>query len=188
MRRLTIHRSDTGPTQFLDGTQIWGEVAPGTVEDGVGPAGPAPRLIVRSERAVTDAESAFAAWSDAGWRAFDAAVTELLEQNKSPLLLWPGPGSVLSDAVSTLSFARRQPRVGLVIDPVAWITPAMAPDAEDHLARFAQALLACPAVACVVVRACEPGGMDAATVAKTLQPLAEHAGHVAAIEADLARI
>lgn len=188
MRRLTIHRSDTGPTQFLHGAQVWGEVAPGTVEAGVGPTGTAPRLIVRSERAVTDAESAFAAWSDAGWRAFDTAVAELLEQTDTPLLLWPGPGSVLSDAVSTLSFARRQPRVGLVIDPVAWITPAMAPDAEDHLARFAQALVVCPAVACVVMRACESGGMDAAAVASTLKPLAEHAGHVAASERDLVRI
>lgn len=174
MRRLTIEAGPEGPARLLESGLPWATVLPGLLETGTDLSGAdrqAPRLIVRSGRDVTDAESAFASWSDAGWRAFDDAAAALLDESVAPVLIWPGAGSVLSDAVSTLSFARRQPGVGLMADPVAWIGASMAKDAEDHLARFAQAMAACPTVACVVVRPCEHGGLDTGVVAAALSPL-----------------
>lgn len=187
MRRLTIHESSTAPTRLLHNSTLWAEVLPATIESDPGfpPTNPtAPRLIVRSHRAVTDAESAFAAWSSAGWEAFDAGVARVLDGASVPVLIWPGPGSMLSDAISTLSFARRQPGVGLVIDPVAWISASMHENASEHLARFARALLGCPTVACVVVRPCAGAGLDLGSVASALDPLVRRVGVVATTESD----
>jgi hypothetical protein len=188
MRRVTIDdptATGDAPTMLRDGPEIWGVLAPGTLEDAadatVRPDGP--RLVVVSARPVTDAESAFAGWSGAGWRAFESGVAALLESADRPLVVWPRAGSVLSDAVSTLSFARKHAGVGLLIDPVAWLTPAMEPDAPDHLARFAQALTLCETVVGVVVR---PGaGLDASAVAGPLRPLLDRVGVAVGRASDL---
>lgn len=165
----------------------------GRLEDGVGQyAVQTPRLVVRSGRdadAAGDAESAFAAWSGASWGAFDAAAAGLARSAESAgvaPVIWAGAGSVLSDAVSTLSFARRQPGVRLLVDPVAWVTASMAKDAEDHLARFAQALGLCGSLDAVVVRPMQLGaGLDVGRVAGILRPLLEQVGTAVGTEPDL---
>lgn len=165
----------------------------GRLEDGVGEhAVQTPRLVVRSGRdadAAADAESAFAAWSGASWGAFDAAAAGLARSAESAgvvPVIWAGAGSVLSDAVSTLSFARRQPGVRLLVDPVAWVTASMAKDAEDHLARFAQALGLCGSLEGVVVRPMPlGGGLDAGRVAGILRPLLEQVGTAVGTGPDL---
>jgi hypothetical protein len=196
MRRVTIPEPSTSPTNhphaavFLCEGAVWGVLHPDTLEsaDGFGvPAGPAPRLIVRSERVTDDAETAFAAWSGAGWRAFDARVARLVAESGVTPVVWPGSGSVLSDAVSTLSFVRKGTGAKVLVDPVAWITPAMAKDAADHLGRFTQALGMCEAgvVEGVVVRACPAAGLAAAEVGRILRPLVERVGTAVGSEQDL---
>lgn len=199
MRRVTIPKPCTSPTNhphaavFLCEGAVWGVLHPATLEsaDGYGvPAGPAPRLIVRSERVTDDAEAAFAAWSGAGWRAFDERVARLVAESGVTPVVWPGPGSVLSDAVSTLSFVRKRTGAKVLADPVAWITPAMAKDAADHLGRFTQALGMCEpgeggGVEGVVVRACPAAGLAAAEVGRILRPLVERVGTAVGSDRDL---
>lgn len=199
MRRITIHQPSTSlprttqtALELREIDALWATVHPETLEDLHARSttaseleSAAPRLILRSGAEIDDAAAAFASWSGAGWAAFEDAVRALVEPNPS-ILIWPGAGSVLSDAVSTLSFARRHDQIGLVIDPVAWITDAMAADAPDHLARFASALALCATVRAVVIRPCEPGGMPAAQVGAILRPLAERAGSAIGTAEDLA--
>jgi hypothetical protein len=196
MRRVTIPEPSTFPANhphaavFLCEGAVWGVLHPDTLEsaDGFGvPAGLAPRLIVRSERVTDDAETAFAAWSGAGWRAFDERVARLVAESGVTPVVWPGPGSVLSDAVSTLSFVRKGTGAKVLADPVAWVTPAMGKDAADHLGRFTQALGMCEAgvVEGVVVRACPAAGLAAAEVGRILRPLVERVGTVVGSELDL---
>lgn len=193
MRRVTIPEPSTEHPHagvFLCEGAVWGVLHPDTLEsaDGFGvPAGPAPRLIVRSERATDDAETAFAAWSGAGWRAFDERVARLVAESGVTPVVWPGPGSVLSDAVSTLSFVRKGTGARVLVDPVAWITPAMAKDAADHLGRFTQALGMCELglIEGVVVRAYPRAGLTAAEVGRILRPLVERVGTAVGSNRDL---
>lgn len=203
MRRITIHEPSPilppaarPALELREPDALWAVVHPETLEDlHARAAAPAdlrptpPRLVIRSagpaKAETDDAAAAFASWSNAGWTALEDAVRAIIEPNPTPTLLWPGRGSVLSDAVSTLSFARRHERVGLVIDPVAWITNAMAADAPDHLDRFASALTLCGSIRAVVIRACETGGMPAAQVGAILRPLAERAGSAIGTAEDL---
>lgn len=182
---------------------MWARLHPGTIETLEhleSATDEAPRLVVRSERVMDDAESAFASWSGAGWRAFDEAIARLATVRGTVPVIWPGPGSVLSDAVSTLGFLRKRTGVRLLADPVAWITEAMAKDAPDHLHRFAQALMACEdgAIEGVVLRGCPAAGLPAVGgmgekeiggggVGQILRPLIERVGTVAGSEADLSR-
>jgi hypothetical protein len=196
MRRVIIPEPSTPPTKhrhaavFMCEGAVWGVLHPATLEtaDGFGvPAGPAPRLIVRSERFTDDAEAAFAAWSGAGWRAFDERVARLVAESGVTPVVWPGPGSVLSDAVSTLSFVRKGTGVKVLADPVAWITPGMAKDAADHLGRFTQAMGMCEpdAIEGVMVRACPAAGLPAAEVGRILRPLVERVGTAVGLDSDL---
>ncbi len=197
---VVIHGSPTDLARPLRLVEVsgglerdWGTVPAGRLEDGVGEhAVQTPRLVVRSGRdadAGGDAESAFAAWSGASWGAFDAAAAGLVRSVESAgvaPVIWTGTGSVLSDAVSTLTFARRQPGVRLLVDPVAWVTASMAKDAEDHLARFAQALGLCGSLDAVVVRPMPLGaGLDVGRVAGILRPLLELVGTAVGTGPDL---
>lgn len=196
MRRVTIPEPSTSHTNhphaavFLCEGAVWGHLHPDTLETADGftvAAGTAPRLIVRSERVTDDAEAAFAAWSGAGWRAFDERVARLVAESGVTPVVWPGPGSVLSDAVSTLSFVRKGTGVKVLADPVGWITTAMAKDAVDHLGRFTQALGICEpdAIVGVVVRACPAAGLAAAEVGQILRPLVERVATAVGSDRDL---
>lgn len=192
MRRVIIvppTADQSHPTELRCENRLWAVVETTLLEE-TGPMGPldAPRRVVRSGNPVTDAESAFASWSGAAWKRFDEAAQRLLDSGGPTPVVWPGSGSVLSDAVSTLSFARRQPAIGLLLDPVAWISDSMAKDAQDHLARFAGALTLCDTVEGVVVRPCVPADLDAAAVAQALRPLLDRVGTVVATLDDLAAI
>lgn len=183
MRPLTIHQpSRDAPRELHDGASLWGIIPPETLET-IDPATlaaiPGPRLILHSQQSVSDAASALATWSPAARKAFDHAVARVVDAAAPrTVILWPGPGSVLSDAVSTLSFARRQTGAGLLIDPVAWITPPMIPDAPDHLARIADALLLCENIDAVVVRPLRDSTHPPETIALALAPLTARVGLV----------
>ncbi len=172
---------------------MWARLHPGTLEtlerfDAV--TEETPRLVVRSQRATDDAEGAFASWSGAGWRDFDDAIARLRDIRGTIPVVWPGPGSVLSDAVSTLGFLRKRIGVRLLADPVAWITGTMAKDAPDHLRRFSQALAMAEdgGIEGVVVRACPVAGLTGGGVGgvgQILRPLIERVGTVVGAEHDL---
>lgn len=185
---LTIHTLSTGHHELRADNAPWAVLAPEALPDltpdTLATLPPAPNILIRAARPITpspdaesDAESAFAAWSRASWDSFDTSLAALTASTTRPLILWTNAGAMLSDAVSTLSFARRQPAVGLMVDPVAWLTPAMLKDAPDHLARFAQALTLCESIDAVVLRPL-PGDPDATRAQAALAPLLSKAARV----------
>lgn len=185
---LTIHTQSTGHQELRADTTPWAVLAPAALPDltpdTLAALPPAPNILLRAARPTTpspdaqsDAESAFAAWSRASWDSFDASLAALTASTTRPLILWTNAGAMLSDAVSTLSFARRQPAVRLMVDPVAWLTPSMLKDAPDHLARFAQALTLCESIDAVVLRAI-PNDHDADRARSALAPLLANAARV----------
>lgn len=170
MRRVTVHEpSTTGPQTgrppvLREGDRVWAPVAAGSLETGIEMPAPqpheAPFVVVRTGSAVTDAETSFASWSPAAWARLEDALTALHHAHPGhAVALWPGAGSVISDAVSALSFSRKHADVPLLADPCAWVTEAMRPDAHDHLTRFAHALTLCESLVGVVVRPV-PGVLD----------------------------
>lgn len=170
-------------TVITAGVEPWGVSPSRPIEDStdLSVLPDAPRIILRSRQPVDDAESSFASWSSAGWERFESLVTDVsaalrAARPTTQLLLWPGPGSVLSDGVSTLSFARKHPGIGLIAEPAAWITPAMLRDAEDHLRRFAQALSLCESLEAVAMSAVP--GLDPAACETLLAPAIERAGAI----------
>ncbi|GJQ28149.1 MAG: hypothetical protein HBSAPP03_00330 [Phycisphaerae bacterium] len=81
------------------------------------------------------------AWMPTARRAFEAALgpwDELAAQGRAAL--WPMAEGVISDIPSTLSFLRARSGWGLVLEPAAMMTAGMRPEAEDHVARLAEAL------------------------------------------------
>ncbi|MGV6814001.1 MAG: hypothetical protein ACWA5W_03210, partial [Phycisphaerales bacterium] len=98
-----------------------------------------------------------AGWTQDGWGAFDHQFARLREQLKthgSTLIIEPTSSGMLSDAISTCAWARRQigsdeqstDRRGwsLMIDPVGWLVESMLIDASDHLRRFNELCVECP--------------------------------------------
>lgn len=77
-------------------------------------------------------------WSQDSWEPFNAAIESLWKQAKAlstQLVILPGAGGRLSDAICTLSWATAHPDIPLLIDPIRWLTPSMMPDLTDHLIR-----------------------------------------------------
>lgn len=195
MQRLRLIEHSTSTIRFVEqhNDMMWGVAPATTIEGGITEAAitslpDTPRVLLRSTRPVEDAASSFATWSNAGWESFEEQLRTATNAAGScrpdaKALLWPGVGSMLSDGVSTLSFARKHPAIGLVIDPVAWLTESMRTDAEDHLSRFAQAMSLCESLDAIIVRAVASDGtlpgIDALAVETLLTPAIERAGVVA---------
>jgi hypothetical protein len=77
-------------------------------------------------------------WSQDSWEPFNDAIESLRNQANAvntKLVILPGAGGRLSDAICTLSWATAHPDIPLLIDPVRWLTPSMMPDLTDHLIR-----------------------------------------------------
>lgn len=66
------------------------------------------------------------------------AMLPVLDDLDARLKLRPGLGLVLSDPHSVTAFIEKlgSPRVEILVDPVAMLTPEMAEHAEDHLPRL----------------------------------------------------
>ncbi len=96
---------------------------------------PGPPLVFRSgppgEGVIPWGAAARSAWLHASDRL--AAL--------GPAWVHPRAGDVLSDAPGVLSFLNQRPRFGLFLEPAALLAPAMLPQAPEHLARIAAALL-----------------------------------------------
>lgn len=96
-----------------------------------------------------------ARWSSDSWEPFNEAVVkafDLAEKDGSKLVVLPGAGGRLSDAVCTVSWSVSHAEVGLLLDPVGWLTPSMMRDLNDHLIRFASVCMEIPNVWGVVLR------------------------------------
>ncbi len=79
-------------------------------------------------------------WSQDSWEPFNTAIQTLITQaqtTNTQLVILPGAGGRLSDAICTLSWATTHPDIPLLINPIGWLTPSMMPDLTDHLIRSA---------------------------------------------------
>jgi hypothetical protein len=81
-------------------------------------------------------------WTRAGWDALRAGLERWRRASQAPVLLRPAAGCVLGDPQSCLTFVREGPPagVGLLLDPVSMLTPAMLNDLPEHLERCCSAL------------------------------------------------
>ena len=96
-----------------------------------------------------------AQWSQDSWGPFNEAVEELITVAASKdcqLVILPGAGGRLSDAICTVTWANAHPDIPLLIDPVRWLTPSMMTDLSDHLIRSASLCLEIPNIWGVVLR------------------------------------
>ena len=96
-----------------------------------------------------------AQWSLDSWEPFNAAVEELVvlaSSKDTQLVILPGAGGRLSDAICTVTWANAHPDIPLLIDPARWLTPSMMTDLNDHLIRSASLCQEIPNIWGVVVR------------------------------------
>ena len=84
-------------------------------------------------------EDLLAQWSPDSWEPFNTqaqVIKQLAAASSTELIILPGAGGRLSDAICTASWAHTHQEFGLLIDPVGWLTPSMMTDLSDHLIRF----------------------------------------------------
>ncbi len=96
-----------------------------------------------------------AQWSQDSWEPFNEAVEELVAlaaSKNTQLVILPGAGGRLSDAICTVTWANAHPDIPLLIDPARWLTPSMMTDLSDHLIRSASLCLEIPKIWGVVLR------------------------------------
>ncbi len=104
-------------------------------------------------------------WTGQGWSQFaslcDRLRPRLTELGRS-VLFRPHASHVLSDPRSCLTFfnERDTPTLGLLLDPVAMLTPSMLADAPDHLDRILGTLVSHPATRAVILTDAAPSGED----------------------------
>lgn len=86
-------------------------------------------------------EADLPAWLPKARAAFEASLApwDALAAGR-PVAIWPVSDGAISDIPSTLTFLRGRPAWGLVLDPASLLTPDMTANAEEHLARIAEAL------------------------------------------------
>ncbi len=96
-----------------------------------------------------------ARWSSDSWEPFNEAVVKaagVAREHGTELVVLPGAGGRLSDAVCTVSWSVSHSDVGILLDPVGWLTPSMMRDLNDHLIRFASVCQEIPNIWGVVLR------------------------------------
>lgn len=121
-----------------------------------------PTLIVPcGQHSQTDPEPSaelLSMWSEDSWEPFNSSVETLINHatsNQTELVILPGVGGRLSDAICTASWSNSHPEVPLLIDPIRWLTPSMLKDLEDHMIRFASTCNELPNIWGVVLRSFE---------------------------------
>ncbi|MFK7758820.1 MAG: hypothetical protein AB8C13_02605 [Phycisphaerales bacterium] len=100
-----------------------------------------------------------AQWSQDSWEPFNEslrAINDLAEQHNTTVVIRPGAGGRLSDAICTLSWASTNlpslPHIELLLDPAGWITPSMVSNLQDHLIRSTDLCVQMPSIWGVIVR------------------------------------
>lgn len=99
-------------------------------------------------------------WTAQGWETLEARLDEILpkfEAVGARLLLRPHVRHVISDAPSVRRILAKfdSPALGILFEPAAMLTAAMADDARDHLTRLLEALAHHERVAAVLLTGAE---------------------------------
>lgn len=99
-------------------------------------------------------------WGQSAWDRFEEQIAEAAQEaDRRGVELWilPTIKGMLSDAISTASWARRTANSStrLLIDPVGWMTESMLQDSEDHLRRISELMIGCPLLGGVFLRSSE---------------------------------
>lgn len=121
------------------------------------------RIVIRcAQPALADASRdddlrVLMSWSQSGWTLFDeqvAALDEIANARGTELLIRPSATGMLSDAICTMSWARRSGDLScsLLLDPMGWLVGSMMRDIDDHLSRIAQMCVECPKVSTILMR------------------------------------
>ena len=157
-------------------------------------------LAVDEHDEFSGAAQMLAGWTQDGWESFDhqfARLCKQLNEHGSTLIIEPSSMGMLTDAISTCAWARRQ--IGsdeqstdqrgwsLMIDPVGWLVESMLVDASDHLRRFNELCVGCPGVEFVRLRSLKhddtgklipcslsEGELDPRMISAQLRGLIEH--------------
>lgn len=151
-----------------------------------------------------EAARLLASWSQAGWAQFDeqlAQLDQVTQERGVELLIRPSCHGMLSDAICTMSWARRAQGLdcGLLLDPVGWLAESMMRDVDDHLRRIEELCVGCSKIRAVLVRSVRrdsagkfvessvaEGLIDPELIAARLAGLIEYAGSVVVLDrADL---
>ena len=99
-------------------------------------------------------------WLAEGWETLEARLAQVLptfEAAQARLLLRPHVRHVVSDAPSIRRVLGKfeSPALGVLLEPAAMLTAAMADDAQDHLTRILEALAHNPRVAAILLTGAE---------------------------------
>ena len=99
-------------------------------------------------------------WLAEGWETLESRLTQVLpafEVANARLLLRPHVRHVISDAPSVRRILTRfeSPALGILLEPAAMLTAAMADDAQDHLTRILEALAHNPRIAAILLTGAE---------------------------------
>lgn len=118
-------------------------------------------LILRSGWALDD-DGHSRSWLPENRACLNQFLTSFLSQDASTeLWLLPRAGDVVSDvpSIATLLRSVGGPRLGVVLDPAAILTPSMLERAEEHLDRVRTTLGSAPGVRAVVASGSRLGGL-----------------------------
>lgn len=112
---------------------------------------------IRVNEHADDAARLLANWSQSGWTKFDediAFLDQMMQEHGQELLVRPSSEGMLSDAICTVSWARRAQTLGckLFLDPMGWIVGSMFNDVEDHLDRIAELCSQCDNIGAILIR------------------------------------
>lgn len=142
-----------------DPLAIWREENPLTQDLFASPEPTAPPLASWSGWIPADADPSLPGihtWTGQGWNALTSMCDRLgpiHAERGQQILFRPCASHVLSDPRSCLTFFRDRTEspFGLLLDPIAMLTPPMLPDASDHLDRTLSTLLTRPETRGVVL-------------------------------------
>lgn len=148
----------------LDSNESYAHVTDGSVGDDpavlIANCKDTKKLVVRCGQPInaeSDAAGLLASWSQAGWAQFDEHLQALdiaASAGGIQLMIRPSCDGILSDAICTMSWARRCEGLdcSLLLDPIGWITDSMIPDLDDHLHRIADLCSGCPKIEGLMIR------------------------------------
>jgi hypothetical protein len=98
-------------------------------------------IIVRSgwhDDTSDEAEPLFLPGPRATWQGFMQTVETACAEHAITPVLEPRANDVVSDTPGLLGLVRSAPRWKILFDPALLLTPAMQPQLDDHLQRYAQ--------------------------------------------------
>lgn len=134
-----LRADDDGVLRPADGGEALGRCSAANIL--AGPVEPQPGLFVVDSG--WDDRAPHLAWRPQAWRSTLLRWTALAAASPAAgctPLLHPRAGHTIGDAQRAATFLREAPAARLALEPAALLTPAMVPDAAEHLDRIAAAI------------------------------------------------